>query len=192
MTDAGQPPIPYDPALEKWIVIDERDIGIDLAFTVLSPVYARGLAAGGINPPDEQWWLNVSPHDCIPWFVFGTPSETVGQAPGRLIAHPTMIPIQPLPDLPTEVRASSVSVGPNLLYAQLVRSTPPKDLVPVSDLDGMSGGPVIGLRRPADSGKKHDTLHIVGIQSGWLPRWQILTICPLQGVLEAIKTHLSP
>jgi hypothetical protein len=189
---SDMPALPYDPALEKWVAIDDRDIGIDLAFTVLSPLYAHGLASGGIVPPNDVWWLDVSPHDCMPWFVFGTPSETIRQVPGRVIAHPTMIPIEPLTELPEEARSSSVQLGSNLLYAQLSRSSPPKNLVPISDLDGMSGGPVIGLRRQAESGSEHDTLHIVGIQSGWLPRWKILTVSTLQGVLEAINAHLSP
>jgi hypothetical protein len=38
--------------------------------------------------------------------------------------------------------------------------------------------------------KRHSTLHLIGIQSGYLPREKIATVFPLQGVLEEIEAHL--
>ena len=88
---SGHPAIPYEPDLGHWVSIDDRKLGIDLAFSVLPAIVARRLLAAGVMPPNSTWWLDASPYDCAPWFVFGTPSETLHEpAPGRVVALPTM------------------------------------------------------------------------------------------------------
>jgi hypothetical protein len=118
---SGHMPMPLDPVLEKWFVNDARDAGIDIAFTALHPLVVRGLQAGGVRPPDDRWWFARPPQDCTPWFVFGTPSETVPfEPPTKVIALPTMIPIEPLDSLPPEVRGRYTKLRDRLVFAKRV------------------------------------------------------------------------
>jgi hypothetical protein len=185
---ASHSPIPYDPELELWIAIDDRELGIDLAFSVLPAFVARGLLAAGVMPPGSSWWLDASPYECAPWFVFGTPSETLHEAaPGRVVALPTMFTADPLSEgPPSGTIAPDTRLGPHLLYAKLPPRRPIPGTRPIKDLDGVSGGPVVGLRRTESTA----TLHIIGIQSGVLESAEILTVCPLRGFLEVIETYL--
>ena len=179
--------IPFDLELEKWWVQDDREAGIDLAFRALHPLIARNLKAGGVLPPDDRWWLGGEPQQCTPWFLFGVPEETVS---GN-ISSLAMIPVQPLTSLPDEARVHHTRLGDRLVYAQRIPILPAPGCAPVEDPAGMSGGPVIGYREPTEPGKWNATLHLIGIQSGYLDRDKILTIFPLQGVLEEIEAALK-
>jgi len=188
----GYPPIPFAPEFERWTAIDDRDVGVDLAFVPLHPIYARQLHAAGITPPDSVWWLNETPHECSPWLIFGTPEETIQQLPsGKVLFCPTMLPVEPLKEIPTNVLAADAVLGKNLIFARVVDLPMKGTVKAVRNLDGMSGGPVIGVREPGDPDAEHSKLHIVGIQSGWLPNSRIATIYPLRGVLEVIEAHLQ-
>jgi hypothetical protein len=191
---AGFQEIPIEPDIEKWIAIHDDARGIDLGFIELHPLYAQQLAAGGIRPPGDAWWLSPadSPHDCSPWLIFGTPEERVKREPSGLVSFwPTMLPVRPLTELPPEVRLSE-PLGEKLIFAKVVDDLPMKPgEKPIRNMEGMSGGPVVGVREPTDPAVAHSTLHIVGIQSGWLPNSRIATIYPLRGVLEVIEAALS-
>jgi len=192
LAGARFPEVPFDPDFGKWIAIDDDSIGIDLAFVELRELYARQLHAGGITPPDDVWWLTDAPHDCSPWLIFGTPEERVSrEASGRVVFKPTMLPVRPLTELPPEVRLAK-PLGKNLIFAQVVDLPMEPGEEQIKDMAGMSGGPVVGVRQPDDPAGDHSTLHIVGIQSGWLPNSRVATIYPLRGVLEIIERHMAP
>ena len=55
------------------------------------------------------------------------------------------------------------------------------------DVGGMSGGPVVGIRR-FEGGTKYWP---IGIQSGWQKSSRILTVCPFKPFAEHVRDSLQ-
>jgi hypothetical protein len=185
------PAIPYDMRPDDWLLDYRPDAGVDLALVDLHPVIARGLAAGKVRAPNDMWWYDGDPTECPVWFIFGVPAETFERiTPKKHIIKPTMLPVEPLRSLPDDVRRRYTRIGDRLLFAERGSVVPAPGSISIEALDGMSGGPVVALRQTPDGDKRRSTLHLIGIQSGYLPREKIATVFPLQGVLEEIEAHL--
>ncbi len=50
------PPIPYDFDIEKWLVIENEEIGLDYAALPLEDYYIRQIEASGAEPIRENAW----------------------------------------------------------------------------------------------------------------------------------------
>jgi hypothetical protein len=68
--------IPYAFDIERWLVLEDADIGLDYAAVPLEDLHCRLLAAGDAMPITKDAWSDyTAAHDF--WAVIGIPSETI-------------------------------------------------------------------------------------------------------------------
>jgi len=175
--------IPYAFDIEKWLVIDDEDVGLDYAVLPLDTIYCLQLKAGGAIPIDKVAWGNhVSEHD--QWAVVGIPSETVAYDQENIITG--RIAVMPLK--PTEEPALAGRKAKNQFYARLT------DMGSVNDIGGMSGGPVFALKKVEGEWR----YKVIGVQSSWYPSARTIAACPfsslgvaLEDLVESAKAQMG-
>jgi hypothetical protein len=156
--------VPYAFDLERWLVMEDEELGLDYAAVPLETMYCLQLRAGGAVPIAKgAWGDHVTEHD--QWALVGVPSETVGYDQKTIITG--RIVVMPLEEAKEPEGAGRKAE--NQFYARL------KDLGNVKDIDGMSGGPVFALKK-VDGDWKYT---VIGVQSGWYPSTQVITTCPI-------------
>lgn len=170
--------IPFDFVLEKWLVIEDEETGVDYAAVALDSMYCRLLNAGGAVPLHrETWGKYVSEHDY--WALVGIPSETVAYDGKTIIT--ARIVIAPLRQ--AEIPEAAGNKSQNQFYAQLTEDSEGK----VHDLAGMSGGPIFALKKAEEKWK----YWIIGVQSGWYRSTRTITACPFSSFGEAIASEME-
>lgn len=157
--------IPFEFDLNDWIVIENQEVGLDYAAVKLDNFYRRALAVGGAEPIDSAAWSDhVTEHDY--WVLMGIPSETVTYDSKTIIeAKIVLAPLQPA--LPPR---NSSNVSENYFFASIIEGVP--DII--SDIDGMSGGPIFSLTEV--EGKWF--YNVIGVQSAWYKDSKVIAACP--------------
>jgi hypothetical protein len=86
--------IPFDFSLERWIVIEDEETGLDYAATILEDYYRRLLEVGGVVPLTIETWGNQTyEHDHLA--VVGIPSETISyDGKTSISARVVVIPLE--------------------------------------------------------------------------------------------------
>lgn len=176
--------IPYAFDIDKWLVIEDKEIGLDYATVPLETMYCLQLQAGGAVPIDKvAWGDHVTEHD--QWALVGIPSETVAYDQKTIITGRIVV----MPLEPAEEPAGAGRKAENQFYARL------KDLGNVKDIDGMSGGPVFALKKIAGEWK----YKVIGVQSSWYPSTCTIAACPfsslgaeLEDLVESVKASIDP
>jgi hypothetical protein len=176
--------IPYAFDIDKWLVIDDEDVGLDYAALPLDTIYRLQLKAGGAIPIDKvAWGDHVTEHD--QWALVGIPYETVAYDQENIITG--RIAVMPLE--PAEEPAVAGRKAENQFYARLT------DLGNVKDIGGMSGGPVFALKKVEGEWK----YKVIGVQSTWYPSARTIAACPfvslgasLEELVEAAKAPMEP
>ncbi len=175
--------IPYAFDVNKWLIFEDKAIGLDYAIVPLETMYCLLLQAGGAVPIDKVAWGDyVTEHD--QWALVGIPSETVAYdqkttITGRIVVMPLEHADEP---------AGAGRKAENQFYARL------KDLGNVRDIDGMSGGPVFALKKIADEWN----YKVIGVQSSWYPSICTIAACPfsslgmeLEALVESVKASMD-
>lgn len=166
--------IPFEFDVDRWLVIEDPDAGLDYAVVVLDRMYCLQLGAGGVVPIDKTaWGDHVTEFDH--WAMIGIPSETVVYDDKTLIT--ARIVVAPLE--PTNPPAGVGQKAENQFFAKL-KSDP---VGFVNDIDGMSGGPIFALKKIGEEWK----YSIIGVQSGWYPRARIVAACPFSSLGFALE-----
>jgi hypothetical protein len=156
--------IPFEFDLDSWIVVENSEIGLDYAALALHPFYVRQLQAGGAIPIGrDAWGDHIAEHD--DWALVGIPSETVKYESETTISGGVVV----MPLEPTEEPEAAGSTSENKFFARI------KDLGSVTDVDGMSGGPVFSLKK--NEGRWR--YKVIGVQSSWYPKSSIIAACPI-------------
>lgn len=157
--------IPFAFDIDRWLVIEDEEIGLDYAVVMLEPIYRQLLSAGGVTPIDKTAWGDyAAEHD--QWVLVGIPSETVMYDGETLItARVIVAPIKPA-DSP-EMAGQKAK---NQFFGHLMND--PAKIV--QDIDGMSGGPIFALKKIQGTWK----YMVIGVQSGWYPTSRIIAACP--------------
>ena len=139
-------PVPFDYQAEKvrgWLVhTNERgvELGLDFGVIFLRPHYSRALFANRITPVAEENWKNV-PDTFDKYFMLGLPAERVGpNQQGTWTASPSMVEVARLNKRP-ECFAEHTD---EMIYGVADPDSR------VRNIQGMSGGPIIGLKRGDD------------------------------------------
>jgi len=176
--------IPYAFDIERWLVIEDEEVGLDFAVVPLDTYYCRHLKAGGAVPIDKiAWGDHVTEHD--QWALVGIPSESVAYDKKTIITgRIAVMPLEPADEPPGAGRKAE-----NQFYARI------KDLGNVKDIDGMSGGPVFSLKKIDGTWK----YKVIGVQSAWYPSARIIAACPfaslgqeLERLVEMVKASMEP
>lgn len=166
------PAIPYDFDIDNWLVIEDETIGFDYAAIPLDEYYIRHIHAGGGEPITRDTWGD---HDLDRdhWALIGIPSESVKyDGKTTLLARFAVIPLEQT-DPPTHTEERALFQ----FYAQIT------DMGNVTDLDGMSGGPIFSLKKTEDTW----IYHVIGVQSGWYKTPKITAACPIRTFCDGLE-----
>jgi hypothetical protein len=173
-------PIPFD--ANDWAVIDGGPDGGDYAAAVIPNLIAKNLLAGGIRPVEESV-LGSPPFDQYPhWLLTGIPHESYAFANNRHTLALTVVPLAPSP----APENATVTSGDAKIFGKML-SQPTLDTVNVTDVRGMSGGPVFGVRG-VDGQARY---WLIGLQSSWYEDARIVCFCPVQPFFAAIKEAIQ-
>lgn len=171
--------IPFEFDIVRWLVLEDRETGLDYAVLVLDTMYRLPLAAGGIVAIDKAAWGDYTT-EFDHWAGVGIPSESVGYD-GETIIRARII-VAPLE--PADSPAQAGRRAENQFYARL-KGDPTGH---VKDLDGMSGGPIFALKRI--EGEWRYT--VIGVHSGWYRNERIVTACPFSSLGYALEEVVRP
>lgn len=166
--------IPYAFDIDQWFVLEDADSGLDYATVHIGGLYRKQLEAGGVAALDKgAWGDHLSEHDH--WVLAGIPKETVSYDGKTIIsARFVMAPLTPTNAPPLAERRAE-----NKFYARLADDSERF----VSDIDGMSGGPVFMLRLVGGTWK----YKVIGVQSAWYPSSRVIAACPFPTFGEALE-----
>ena len=166
--------IPYAMDIEQWLVIEDEEQGLDYAVVVLGGLYRLQLEAGGIEPiGSDAWGDHATEFD--QWALIGIPSESVAYD-GKTIINAKVV-VAPL--RLTEPPAAAGEKVQNQFYGELKDDSAGI----VKDVDGMSGGPIFGLKKVEGTWR----YKVVGVQSAWYPRMRVIAACPISSLAHALE-----
>ena len=176
-------PIEYKdtPKYYEW---DEAK-GIDFGFIHLRPLIRENLLKNNIVPIDRRMWVQ-DPAEFECYFMIGLPTELIRQLtrnrkPGseaRMDLRVAMIPVQKLDAIPAELQTHSEPL--------FVGKIPPEESG-VSDIAGMSGGPIIGVRRRTDGSAIYA---VVAVQSSWYRTSRVILAYPFPSLARRMELEL--
>lgn len=166
--------IPFDFDIDRWIVIEDEEEGLDYAALALNELYCRCLHAGGVTPINNEGWGNhLTEYD--QWILVGVPSESVTYDEKSIItARPTMLPI-----IPCEEPKAAGKRASNQFYGRIKQDSLSEKI----DIDGMSGGPIFGVMR-CDQKLRYK---VIGVQSSWYPLSRVIAACPFSSLAHALE-----
>ena len=157
--------------------------GLDYGLILLRPLLVENLAANGVVPVGEEQYERDWPSEFHAYSMVGTPGTTVrldrrGDRDTTLTQSAWIMHLERIDDPPAEL------VQPNArFYARILASDESPEWTQIGgDISGMSGGPILGMRRDADG------LHywVVAVQSGWLASRRIIAACYFQDFARVV------
>jgi len=167
-------PMVFDP--HECLFIDQ-DCG-DYAAWQLNDNEVRLLKAGGIEPVNIAN-IKGEPKDYPVLALVGIPTESLEQV--RSDRHVFQVAMIPLALIDHDLTEDEREQG--LHRAQLLQ----QPVALVRDIDGMSGGPIFGVRRlPAET-----QYTIVGVQSGWFRESRITTFFEIHRLMFALDRMIE-
>jgi hypothetical protein len=172
-------PMPFDYQAQEvkgWMVkTDDKGIesGWDFGVIFLHKHYSRSLWQNKILHIMEDNWSDF-PDQFDEYFILGLPGERVGpNEQGVWFATPSIVPIVKLDEKP---ECYGKHTDP-MFYARV------DQYADVKNIEGMSGGPVIGLNVNADGIGRY---WAIAVQSGWYPRERVICASPLKSLREIL------
>jgi hypothetical protein len=168
--------LPFHMEVSDWATIENDPAGTDYAALLLTSLTVQGLFSGGIRGMSEEIWGTETLAEYEHWLLVGIPSETHKVVRGQLVLKPTVMVLRPSERPPEALGPTGEKV-----FAQLVSQ--PEDQVRVGDIDGMSGGPIFGLRVVENRLR----YWLVGVQSSWFKTSRVVGICPMLRFLLTLR-----
>lgn len=181
-------PVPFPLLDARRYHTYEPHQGVDFALIHLSDLYRLNLASNGIQPIDNRNWVAEEPLFDL-HFIVGLPKELQSRRIGNprlgqqsfLSIRPTMILVDRLGDAPDPYRSASFE-GPQFFG----RVQPSEEIL--ESIDGMSGGPIIGVKRNEDGS---GTYGVVAIQSSWVETTRVVHGHPFHPLGRMIESELT-
>ena len=170
--------IPIDFNLDRWIIVEDEDIGLDYAAMFLDDFYRRGFEAGNALPIGKDVWSDyVTEVDY--WVVVGLPAETVDYDGDTIIrGRVVLVPLEPAE--PPEMAGEAQN---NKFYAKLADGY--EDYV--TNIKGMSGGPIVALKKCGQEWR----YSVIGVQSGWYSNIRTISACPISSFGNEVETLVA-
>jgi hypothetical protein len=166
--------VPFHFEPNRCLAVDEP--WGDYAAIVLDEMTVRQLRVGGIEPIHEDMWGPDPAAGYDRLLLLGVPTEAVAHFSTRMEVAYALIPIE-LCDAPVMV----TPLHPDIATARIIPT--PDGREQIQDIDGMSGGPIFGVKVINGS----PAYFITGVQSGWLRDLRIVTFSAATPFLERIK-----
>jgi len=151
----------------------------DFGLIPLDALTVSQLKRGNVIAIKESAWGTRPLEEYTHLLLTGVPSETVTHEPGQMVLRHTLIPLALCP--PNE-QPPAGQVGK--IKARLLQDE--SELAQLDDIDGMSGGPIFGVR-DVDGVARY---FLVGVQSGWLRQSRIVTFSAAAPVLKQLRADL--
>lgn len=187
----GMGVIPYPLELAPRYHIDREDEGLDLGAILVHGHYARLIFNGGAQAftPDQ---FAKDGDDFDTFAVMGFPFEhtqikSSRKGRTRYLGVRMGTPLMPLRMIKSP--PAMMVKKYNRFYAKIRRTTFKynNQTIKVRDIDGMSGGPVVGLQVR----KRDIRFRLVGVQSAWSPKHLTIAACPVADFMAVIDQKLQ-
>jgi hypothetical protein len=190
VSSSPQPPNPMPPLdIEKDVLFLHDDVpGMDYAVFKVPSFICLGLKEQGIVPIREELWRTDDLAQYATWLLVGVPNQTTKIEFSALEMEKYIVTVKldrlsarpdEFPEVPFE-----------RLYAQIDFDSIADNGPKVTDIAGMSGGPVFGVR---GNGEEFD-YRLIGIQSGWNGKGNRDTVamCAAQPFIDALQKESVP
>jgi hypothetical protein len=169
--------------------IDHDGIGLDLGLIHLSEFFRNSILANNVIPITRANWEMQDQVTFHGFFLLGFPAYLVEEQSKRDSAGnymdiriPTvLIPVNPIlnaAEIPDTV------IIPESVLPWFVGRCPDRK---VKNIEGMSGGPILGVHYNEDGGLSY---WIVALQSGWFEASRIIRGCPVAIFAEIVEESL--
>jgi hypothetical protein len=176
-------PIPFDYGRAPKYFINNREAGLDFALIGLGPYYQGLLQANGIIAVSQENWEKQHEVDFGKHMMIGLPQKAIeastwksqGKVQFKASVRPMTIDIEKLDELPEGTRETPFPRFIGKINGDL----------PLDDIIGMSGGPILGFS------KKADKYWIVAIQSSWLSASKIVFGCPIPIIADFVEKMVA-
>jgi len=162
--------------------------GLDYGLVLLGPNAVANMQANNVVPVSEAHYEKIWPERFDGYAIVGTPAATVelkrhGERSTLLRHSVVIIQVAAEPNPPAELIQPQ-----DRFYGRIATPEDSSEWQAIGgDIRGMSGGPILGVRRD-DKG-----LHywVVGIQSGWLESKRIIAACWFQRFAQFVGQMLD-
>lgn len=176
-------PIPFDYVRAPKYHIYDREAGLDFALIGLGPYYQGLLQANGIVAVAEENWEKQHEVDFGKHMMIGLPQQAIeastwkgeGKVHFEAFVRPMTIDIVKLNELPEGTRETRYPRFIGRIDGEL----------PLDDIGGMSGGPILGFSKTADK------YWIVAIQSSWLSASKVVFGCPIPIIADIVEKMVA-
>lgn len=154
------------------------ELGFDFGVIFLRHHYTDLFLGNKLEPVDEENWTNL-PEMFDHYFMLGLPEESVqGNEQGGWTVQPKLIEIQRLHEKPARYQEHTDP----MIYGVVASSAG------VNSVKGMSGGPILGLKRNDDGTGRY---WFIGVQSGWYPPERIVCASSLEAVRAILRRGIE-
>ncbi|KAA0090997.1 hypothetical protein [Burkholderia gladioli] len=184
VSTAPQPPIPIPLDIDADVFFLHDEVpGMDYAALVLPKLACRALVEQGIVPVRQPEWSTEGLEGFNTWLLVGVPFQTTKMAFGapQIEKYIATIKVDRLTERPEGFLDTEFS----RLYAKIDFSSIGDNGPTITDIEGMSGGPIFGLRGTPDNFE----YRLIGVQSSWNGKGSRDTIamCAAQPFIDALR-----
>lgn len=186
VSSAPQPPHFFALDIEKEVLFLYDDVpGMDYAVFRLSELTRMGAEREGIVPIRREQWCTDSLAQFDTWLLVGVPGETVKISREAKVQEKYIVTMKldRVFSQPTNLNKTEFE----RLYAKIDFSSIGDNGPKVTDIAGMSGGPVFGVRGTPTNLQ----YRLIGVQSSWNQKDSV-AICAAQPFLDAVNQVMAP
>lgn len=171
-------PLDFDHEPRDFFVDDD---GSDYAAIYLRPYYRPLLEANGVQPIDELAWERDVPESFDQCVLLGMPSQFLiikNSTSSRDLELSKALVSIAVTEIP---RPDFTNKDKDLFYGQLLGLDDE-----LTDIDGMSGGPIFGFKR-IDGEMRY---WVIALQSGWFSGKRIIFACRIRQLCEVLRKRI--
>lgn len=188
------PFVGFHPANTHHTHADEKGLDFGIVRLDDKPLIWQALTANGKEPLSEDGWELGLPTEFDEYVLLGLPSQLQAEqsVSGDSRHHKAtvlMIPVRKRANPPPALLPGSARFFGEIEIPFEFEGTH------VTSIDGMSGGPIIGIKR-SRSGKKHYWL--LAIQSGWMApdndaesEWRPIAACYIKPFCDEVRSIIK-
>lgn len=171
--------VPFDYQPEGVRLFCDEDTGDDYGIMAIRPLVGQQIMRNRVQPVDERMWKQDIPNEFDAYWMLGVPAESVVPGPdGGFGLTNHFIKVEPEDDPPVNL----IKPGPRF-YARIVDAAEAPE-----SIEGMSGGPVFGIKRMADGSAR---AWVIAVQSEWCPKRRVIAACLLYPFAEWLSEEVK-